>query len=271
MRSVRPFSLLLVVLLAAVGALFSLWLAWAPCRACRRTPPLPAKRAASQLIPTALARKDFLAFLSDEHLKQTVVLPRLTAIGVFPTLLPGALKAALLEEFRLRRAAAAHTNVEADPALVAFASEAARPEMTWLTGSQAEAATRTWLAAALAQWCGALHLDHEATYGVRTYKRGSKLQPHVDRFATHVVSAIVHLRSEALQTPWPLEVLPHDAAYAHAVTFDADMDCLFYESATVPHGRLQPLDGEEYSNLFFHFSPPAWKGTAVEKMAAAAA
>jgi len=212
-----------------------------------------------------------LAYLSEEHLKQTVVLPRLTALGVFPTLLPGALKAALLEEFRLRRRAEAHTNVEADPALVAFSSEAARPEMTWLTGSQAEAAMRTWLAAALAQWCGARRLDHEATYGVRTYKRGSKLQPHVDRFATHVVSAIVHLRSEALQAPWPLEVLPHDAAYAHAAVFDAGTDCIFYESATVPHGRLQPLDGEEYSNLFFHFSPPGWREAAAEKMAAAAA
>ena len=30
---------------------------------------------------------------------------------------------------------------------------------------------------------------------------------------------------------------------------------VLYESATVPHGRQFPLDGEYYDNLFVHFFP----------------
>jgi hypothetical protein len=34
----------------------------------------------------------------------------------------------------------------------------------------------------------------------------------------------------------------------------------------VPHGRLTPLEGEEYSNLFLHFSPPGWSAEAESRM-----
>ena len=30
---------------------------------------------------------------------------------------------------------------------------------------------------------------------------------------------------------------------------------VLYESATIPHGRQFPFDGEYYDNLFVHFSP----------------
>ena len=32
-------------------------------------------------------------------------------------------------------------------------------------------------------------------------------------------------------------------------------EMLLYESATVPHGRQFPLDGDYFENLFIHFSP----------------
>jgi hypothetical protein len=206
-----------------------------------------------------------LAFLSDEHLRQTRVLPRLTHEGGLATKLPAALKAALVQEFHRRRGSRQR---EADPALVTFSSEALRPEMTWLTASRAETDVRSWLQKALAQWCKLPKLEHQATYGVRTYKRGSTLQPHVDRFSTHVVSAIVHVASAGLRSDWPLELLPHEASHVQEVFFGGDVDCLFYESAVVPHGRSKSLDGDEYSNIFFHFCPPGWQETAVASMQA---
>ena len=217
------------------------------------------------LMTTRKSRATFLTSLSDEHLKQMKVLPRFTSQGCLATKLPMELKAALVKEFHRRRGEAQH---ETDPALVTFSSEALRPEMTWLTASRAEKKVRVWLEKALAQWCELPRLEHQATYGVRTYKRGSILQPHTDRFLTHVISAIVHIASKGLRSDWPLELLPHEASHVQEIFLGDDVDCLFYESAVVPHGRPLPLDGEEYSNIFFHFCPPAWSKIATERMEA---
>lgn len=32
-------------------------------------------------------------------------------------------------------------------------------------------------------------------------------------------------------------------------------EMLLYESATVPHGRMEPLNGDYFDNLFVHFYP----------------
>lgn len=32
-------------------------------------------------------------------------------------------------------------------------------------------------------------------------------------------------------------------------------EMLLYESARVPHGRMEPLDGNYFDNLFVHFRP----------------
>jgi len=208
-------------------------------------------------------RAAFLAALSDEHRMQMRLLPRFTPQGFWATKLAPHLRAALAEEFRLRRKAAQR---EADPALVFFSSEMQRPVMTWLTGSQAETSTRAWLQTELCRWSKLQSLEHQVTYGVRTYKRGTTLKPHTDRFMTHVISAIVHVASEGLRADWALQLLPHDASHVQEVFLGGDVDCLFYESAVVPHSRLKPLDGDEYSNLFFHFSPAGWQQIATQRM-----
>jgi hypothetical protein len=205
-----------------------------------------------------------MAALSDEHRMQMRLLPRFTCQGFWATKLAPHLRAALVEEFRMRRKAAQR---EADPALVSFSSEMQRPEMTWLTASQAETSARAWLQTELCRWSNLPSLKHQVTYGARTYKRGSTLQPRTDRFMTHVISAIVHVASEGLRADWALQLLPHDASDVQEVFLGGDIDCLFYESAVVPHGRLKPLDGDEYSNLFFHFSPAEWQETATQRMA----
>ena len=48
-----------------------------------------------------------------------------------------------------------------------------------------------------------MRLHHTATYGVRRYTNGSWLTSHVDRFNTHVISAIINL-GQSLTEPWPL-------------------------------------------------------------------
>ena len=218
------------------------------------------------LVPTTMTRREFLTLMGDGHRRQVQVLPRYTQLGCLCTKVPPLLKKKLSEEFQRKRSAS-YTSPEKDAALVEFESESVRPWMTWITDSDAEAALRSWLSIALATWSGFPRLNHTATYGVRTYRRGSKLTPHTDRYLTHAISAIVHIEKKMLATDWPLDLLPHEASNVHQVFLNDDQDCLFYESSTVPHGRLTPLEGEEYSNLFLHFSPPGWGAEAESCMA----
>jgi len=224
-----------------------------------------ASEGSASFVSTTMTRSEFLTLMGDMHRQQVQILPRYTASGCLCAKVPPTLKQGLVREY-LRKRAGSHTSPETDAALVEFQSESARPGMTWITGSDAEAALRSWLSAALATWCGLPRLDHTATYGVRTYKQGSRLTPHTDRYLTHAISAIIHIEKKLVTTDWPLEVLPHEASHVHQVFLTDDLDCLFYESATVPHGRLQPLEGEEYSNLFVHFSPPGWSSKAEKLM-----
>ena len=47
-------------------------------------------------------------------------------------------------------------------------------------------------------------------YGIRVYRRGSILAPHVDRLPL-VISAIVNVaQGNNGEEPWPLEVIGHD-------------------------------------------------------------
>jgi len=210
---------------------------------------------------TSMSRGMFLGLMGDAHRRQVHVLPRYTVTGCLCTRVPPDVKKSIVSEYHRKRSNA-DVSPETDAALVEFDSEEKRPCMTWVTGSDAEITLRSWLSSALSLWCGVPHLDHTATYGVRTYRRGSKLTPHTDRHLTHAISAIIHIEKKMLVKDWPLEILPHDAPHVHQVFLSDEMDCLFYESATVPHGRLEPLDADEYSNLFVHFRPPGWSADA---------
>ena len=209
------------------------------------------------LCSTHITRNDFLTLMGEGHRKQVEVLPRFTTTGWLLLQLPLDLKIALVKEYHQTKSAS-ETSPEKDAALVEFDSEESRPGMTWITGSRAELALREWLLDALAKWSRIPVLEHKATYGVRTYKHGSKLTPHTDRYLTHVISAIIHVEKREVRQEWPLHVVPHDASHVQSLFLTDTADCLFYESATVPHGRLEPLDGEEYSNLFAHFMPRGW-------------
>lgn len=112
--------------------------------------------------------------------------------------------------------------------------------------------------ALLLDWLGFPDLQHTASYGIRTYRRGAALGYHVDRLRTHAFSAIIHVAHdpEGVAGCWSLGAWDHTEKL-HLVTFD-DHDVLLYESATVIHGRPWPLQAESYSNLFIHFKTTAW-------------
>lgn len=98
-------------------------------------------------------------------------------------------------------------------------------------------------------------LHGTSAYGVRTYDNGSYLHLHVDTANTHVVSGIVNV-DQSVRRPWPVTIFDHDGKLHELVMKPGDM--LLYESAKLLHGRVQPLDGDFYANVFVHYAPDDW-------------
>ena len=65
---------------------------------------------------------------------------------------------------------------------------------------------------------------------------------------------------------WPLTILDQDDN-VHLVTLKPG-EMVLYESATLPHGRPFPLNGEYFDNFFVHFKPVDFKeiGHSLEKL-----
>ena len=106
----------------------------------------------------------------------------------------------------------------------------------------------------LESWVGQ-NLDMTYTYGIRVYTRGAILKPHVDRYKTHIISAILNI-SQEVEKPWPLVIQDHLCREHHIYLNPGEM--LFYESSRLFHGRPFPLEGERFANLFVHSKPKFW-------------
>lgn len=102
----------------------------------------------------------------------------------------------------------------------------------------------------LEEWTGQ-KLKASSLYGIRVYKEGHFLAPHVDRLPL-VSSAIINVAQD-LDEDWPIEVIGHDGK-AHNVTMEPG-DMVLYESHSVVHGRPFALKGRYYANIFVHFAP----------------
>lgn len=214
----------------------------------------------------AVTAKAFVDAMPEYHRRQYKALRRYTRSGGGVLRLPPDIKAAIVAEYAARRPAALQ---ETEPNFVAFGAEDRRPTLVWLTGSRALRALQDFLQRTLEAWAACGPLEHTATYGVREYRRGARLEQHVDRPHTHAISAIVNIAAEGLENEWPLHLLPHDAAEVCAVKLrDCAADVLLYESASVPHGRLDPLVGDVYANVFLHFRPSGWIDHATSIMGA---
>lgn len=112
-------------------------------------------------------------------------------------------------------------------------------EDTELIGGGHELKQHIWNAArdTIEEWTG--HKQAECSlYGIREYRTGARLAPHVDRLPL-VSSAIINVAQD-VDEPWPLEVIGHDGK-AYNVTMEPG-DLVLYESHSVIHGtcRHQP-------------------------------
>ena len=102
----------------------------------------------------------------------------------------------------------------------------------------------------VSEWTGQ-QLVGSSIYGIRVYKEGSVLLPHVDRLPL-VCSAIINV-AQSVEEPWPLEVYDRQGKAVNITLSPGEM--VLYESHSLIHGRPFPLKGEYYSNVFVHFEP----------------
>jgi hypothetical protein len=102
------------------------------------------------------------------------------------------------------------------------------------------------------EWVG-VPLELTDIYGMRRYEDGARLLTHVDREATHATSLIVNVAQGGIREPWKIEI--YDFAHRlHEIEMH-EGDIVYYESARCLHGRMQPLQGSFYVNLFAHYRP----------------
>ncbi|MCP4959091.1 MAG: 2OG-Fe(II) oxygenase [Actinomycetia bacterium] len=104
------------------------------------------------------------------------------------------------------------------------------------------------------RWAG-VPLEESAIYGVRVYRDGHRLLPHVDRIETHVISSVVHLMHDT-DTPWHLRIVDVDGD-SHDVALE-EGEMVFYESARSVHSRPEPMVGRSYCSIFVHYRPVDW-------------
>lgn len=107
------------------------------------------------------------------------------------------------------------------------------------------------------EWTGIDNLQHTSTYGIRMYERGDVLISHTDRPETHILSAICSIYQEDMDEPWALEI-KDPQGWWHEVYFEPG-DMVFYESDILEHGRMRPLKGHKYANMYVHFKPKDYK------------
>jgi prolyl 4-hydroxylase len=120
-------------------------------------------------------------------------------------------------------------------------------EDTSLKGGGSVLKQHIWNAArdTISAWTGQ-QLAECSLYGIRVYKEGAMLAPHVDRLPL-VASAIINVDQD-VDEPWPLEVIGHSG---HAVNITMEPgDLVLYESHSVIHGRQFPLKGRFMANIF---------------------
>jgi len=107
------------------------------------------------------------------------------------------------------------------------------------------------------EWSGVDNLKWTSTYGIRMYERGDVLISHTDRPHTHILSAICSIYQEDMDEPWALEI-KDTQGWWHEVYFEPG-DMVFYESDILEHGRMRPLKGHKYANMYVHFKPADYK------------
>lgn len=104
-----------------------------------------------------------------------------------------------------------------------------------------------------------IKLKPSNSYGFRLYRNESRLNMHVDKPETHVISSILHIDHSKDSDPWPLVIEDFQGNTVEIVLEAGDM--LFYESSKCFHGRPTKFNGSWYTSVFTHYQPadPEWK------------
>jgi len=125
-------------------------------------------------------------------------------------------------------------------------------EDTGLRGGGQSLKNEVWEAArkTIEEWTG-MELIPTSQYGIRVYTEGAILSPHVDRMPL-ISSAIVNVAQD-VDEDWPLEVYDRNGNAVNVTMKPGDM--VLYESHSLLHGRVFPLKGRYYANIFIHFEP----------------
>lgn len=110
------------------------------------------------------------------------------------------------------------------------------------------------------KWAG-VELMPSNAYGFRVYRDGSRLNMHVDKPQTHVISSILHIDHSEDSEPWPLVIEDFQGNTNEVVLESGDM--LFYESSKCFHGRPRTFKGSWYTSVFTHYRPADidWKNS----------
>ncbi len=101
----------------------------------------------------------------------------------------------------------------------------------------------------LEDWSGRV-IQRTYCYGIRIYNQGAVLKKHTDGFETRIVSGILNI-DQKVDEPWALQIDDHQGVEHELYLEPGEM--ILYESAILDHGRIKPLKGEYFSNLFVHF------------------
>ena len=98
-------------------------------------------------------------------------------------------------------------------------------------------------------------LEHTATvYGVRVYRAGARLVPHLDWPDRWVVSATLCVEvNGSARGGWPLELRSYSGEGGEVV--QSAGDAVLYEGSRMMHGRPEPFDGDVYAGVFVGYTP----------------
>lgn len=102
-----------------------------------------------------------------------------------------------------------------------------------------------------------IHLIGNNAYGLRLYQNQSRLNMHVDKKESHIISAILHVDHDKESKPWPIVIEDYHGNLNEVVLERGDV--LLYESSKCFHGRPKRFEGTWYTSLFIHFYPSDWK------------
>jgi len=207
-----------------------------------------------------LSRSSWLTMAGSNE-EQPAWVPKFTKVGFEKTKIPADIYAMLLWEFERQKSLMVQEPithgiincvkiVEMENKRQSRLQDLRRTFMTKLSPYVSYQLTDKLLPLA-EEWAN-VKLEFTSLYGIRRYTNGSELAAHVDRFYTHIISAILNI-GQSVESDWPLYIMDNDGGQ-HKVTMEPG-DMVWYESARTIHGRQQPLQGEYYDNLFIHYKP----------------